>query len=681
MKFAQKILLLPTLAFLAFLVFFLVGRNLAAEAAARLADIEDRFFRQLEISLQLEALAVETQHAFTLAIANLEELDLEDAALARDSFLARVDEGLAAPRLPHGELEGLRRAYLAYYDAALPVARTALAKPFSEYTESDFQEQVEARTHYDALIAELAHSRQQNRLRIDEAFRDARSQAERSAQALRLTAGVTVALLLILSVGVILSIVRPLRAIMTGTEAIASGDLYQSIDYRSADDLGRLADSFRKMQKSLIADISRRKSIEAQLRANEERLALAFEAANDGLWDQRIDLGELYLSPRFFSLLGFEPGELEPTLATITSLIHPEEREAVMNAFREHLGQGVPFGDEVRMRCRDGSWRWIRVLGRIVEVDAAGHPARSVGTISDVTERKVAEQQLQAAQKELLASARGAGMAEIATSVLHNVGNVLNAATTSAAIVTQTLAQSRLASLTRLAELLRSHQHDFTAFVATTPQGAKLPEFIVQLAEVLAGEQARLREETARLARSHEHIREIIALQQNYAGISGVREDLHPRALVEDALQLVGGTFERHHIEVAIEAEPDLPRVRVENHLALQILVNLFKNARDAIKEQTDLVRASVTVTIRRAGPGFVEIAVRDNGIGIEADLLERIFAYGFTTKREGHGFGLHGAANAAREMGGSLTATSGGRGQGATFTYRLPAAGQKEVA
>ncbi|MCA9757968.1 MAG: PAS domain-containing protein [Candidatus Eisenbacteria bacterium] len=687
MKFSQKILLLPGLAFIAFLAFFVVGKNLADESAERIADIEDRYFRQLEISVLLEQFATETQHAFSLAIANDEEFDLENAEAARESFLARVDEGLAAPKLAHEELLSLRDAYVAYYDKAMAVARTALETPFAEYTDEDFREQLEARAQYTDLIAQLAEARVLNRQRIDEAFRFGRIRARQGGKALRLTALVTVALLLVLSVGVILSLVRPLRVITTGTEAIASGDLYQTIDYRSNDDLGRLADSFRKMQKSLIADIGRRKAIEAQLRTNEERLALAFEVANDGLWDHRIDTGDIYLSPRFFSLLGYDAGDLDPSFRTIATLTHPEEEDHIAEQFQRHLHEGVPFLEEMRLRCKDGSWRWFHVVGRIVEVDTEGKPTRTVGTVSDVTARKEAEQQLAAAQDELLESARGAGMAEIATSVLHNVGNVLNAATTSASVLAHTVTQSRLSSLRRLAEVVREREGDFADYVAKDPQGQKLPGFLVSLTDVLSAEHERLELEVERLAKSHEHIKEIIALQQNYAGISGATEDLHPRSLIDDALQLVGGSFERHHIDVTIEADAEVPRVRVETHLALQILVNLLKNARDAIKElhsqAPDLVtteRPAVAIAIRQKSEGYVTIEVTDSGIGIEPNLMDRIFAYGFTTKREGHGFGLHGAANAAREMGGSLEATSGGRGKGATFIYTLPVAGRRDA-
>ncbi|MEZ4649974.1 MAG: PAS domain-containing protein [Candidatus Eisenbacteria bacterium] len=688
MKFSQKILLLPGLAFVAFLAFFVVGKNLADESASRIADIEDRYFRQLEISVLLEQLALQTQHAFSLAIANDEEFDLENAEAARESFLVRVEEGLSAPKLAHEELKSLRDAYVSYYDKALDVARTALDKPFADYTDEDFREQLEARAQYTDLIAQLAEARVLNRQRIDEAFRGGRIRAEQGGQALRLTALVTVALLLVLSIGVILSLVRPLRAITTGTEAIASGDLYQTIDYRSNDDLGRLADSFRKMQKSLIADIGRRKAIEAQLRANEERLALAFEVANDGLWDHRIDTGDIYLSPRFFSLLGYDPGDLDASFRTIATLTHPDEEDHIADRFQRHLHDGDPFLEEMRLRCKDGSWRWVHVVGRIVEVDTEGRPTRTVGTVSDVTARKEAEQQLKAAQDELLASARGAGMAEIATSVLHNVGNVLNAATTSASVLTQTVTQSRLSSLRRLADVVREHEADFAAYVAEDPQGKKLPDFLVSLTDVLWAERERLQVEFDRLAKSHEHIKEIIALQQNYAGISGASEDLHPRSLIDDALQLVGGSFERHHIEVEIVSDPEVPRVRVETHLALQILVNLLKNARDAIKEfrsrepsATGAPPPHVRIAMRRTSPEAVAIEVTDNGIGIEPELMDKIFAYGFTTKREGHGFGLHGAANAAREMGGSLVATSEGRGRGSTFVYTLPVAGRQRAA
>jgi C4-dicarboxylate-specific signal transduction histidine kinase len=142
--------------------------------------------------------------------------------------------------------------------------------------------------------------------------------------------------------------------------------------------------------------------------------------------------------------------------------------------------------------------------------------------------------------------------------------------------------------------------------------------------------------------------------------------------LVEDALKMNLAAFDRHHIEVVREVAENLPPVCVDRHKVLQILINLVRNAKYAMDQRNETTKRMV-VRVALASPDRVKITVADNGVGIAADHLTRIFSHGFTTKKDGHGFGLHSGANAAKEMGGSLKAHSAGLGQGAEFTLELP--------
>jgi C4-dicarboxylate-specific signal transduction histidine kinase len=129
----------------------------------------------------------------------------------------------------------------------------------------------------------------------------------------------------------------------------------------------------------------------------------------------------------------------------------------------------------------------------------------------------------------------------------------------------------------------------------------------------------------------------------------------------------------RHHIKL-VRDYAVVPVVQLDKHKMLQILVNLIKNATDALR-QSDRNDKVLSAIIAAEGANQVRIAIRDNGLGIDPENLTRIFAHGFTTKKEGHGFGLHSSAVAAHEMGGSLNVASDGLGQGATFTLTLPVA------
>ncbi len=297
----------------------------------------------------------------------------------------------------------------------------------------------------------------------------------------------------------------------------------------------------------------------------------------------------------------------------------------------------------------------------------------------DVTDRKAAETELVETHKRLVESSRRAGMSEIATNVLHNVGNVLNSVNVSCAVISEGMRKSRISSVARTADLLRRHQGDLAGFFDRDPAGRKLPDFLTILAGRLAAEREAMMEELHLLGRNIGHIKDIVAVQQNYAkNLGGVLETLPLQGLVEDALRMNDCSMVRHGIEIVREFEPS-PAIPLEKHKVLQILVNLMRNAKHALMESgRDDMRLTVRIVRHDGG---VAVSVSDNGVGIAPENATRIFAHGFTTRQDGHGFGLHSGVLAAREMGGSLTADSAGTGHGATFTLELPVPEQTHAA
>lgn len=278
---------------------------------------------------------------------------------------------------------------------------------------------------------------------------------------------------------------------------------------------------------------------------------------------------------------------------------------------------------------------------------------------------------LDRAQHELVDTARRAGMAEIATGVLHNVGNVLNSVNVSATLVAESIRKSKIASVERVAQLLAEREADLGAFLTTDPKGKQVPGFLRTLSTHLQEEQTRVLQELASLNQSIEHVKAIIAMQQSYGKVTGVHETLPLLDVVEDALRLNAISFTRHEIKVRREFTAK-PTVTVERHKIMQILVNLLTNAKHALDKEA--VRdKTLTVRIALTGHDTVQISVSDTGMGITPENMARLFQHGFTTKPQGHGFGLHHGALAAKEMGGQLVAHSEGAGKGATFTLEVP--------
>jgi PAS domain S-box-containing protein len=437
--------------------------------------------------------------------------------------------------------------------------------------------------------------------------------------------------------------------------------------------LRKQAAALQDANESLQTEIAERRRVETALRTAEEKYRGIFENAVEGIFQTTADGQYLVANPTLARMYGYDSvEEMQVAMTDISARLYVDPQRRA--EFQRRIAQdGTIHRFESQVYRRDGSIIWISEHAR-AEHDATGALLYYEGTVEDITERKRTEEELETLHQQLLETSRQAGMAEVATGVLHNVGNVLNSVNVSAMLVVDRLSKSRVALLSNVSTLLRENADNLGEFLTNDPKGRKLPAFISSLAERLGVEQAELLRELDGLTKNVSHIKEIVNVQQSYAKVSGVIETLEATDLVEDALEMNGAAFDRHGVEVIREFS-EVPSVRVDKHKVLQILINVIRNAKYAVSESSRRDKR-ITVSIGTTGTNGsqrVKIAVADNGIGIAKENLARIFAHGFTTKKDGHGFGLHSAALAATETGGALSAYSEGPGQGATFELELP--------
>jgi Na+/proline symporter/signal transduction histidine kinase len=308
-----------------------------------------------------------------------------------------------------------------------------------------------------------------------------------------------------------------------------------------------------------------------------------------------------------------------------------------------------------------------RVRERTHELSAANEALRG-----EILERKKAQAELVGVSQKLADAAHRAGKAEVATNVLHNVGNVLNSVIVSVRLAIERVTASRVPNVGRVAELLEAHRADLGHFVQHDPQGQRLPGYLKNLAQHLTAEQGELLSELQSVNEKADHIKHVVGVQQEFAGVASFQQATDVAALLEDGIRI--NTLDRDGVEIVREVA-DVPRVLLDKHKVLQILVNLLSNAKYAVLQNEGGTSKRVTVRVTLHDTGSIVIAVADTGMGIAEADLGRLFQHGFTTRKEGHGFGLHAAAVAAQEMGGTLRAESRGRGQGATFTLEIPCA------
>ncbi|HTA21213.1 MAG TPA: ATP-binding protein, partial [Polyangia bacterium] len=351
---------------------------------------------------------------------------------------------------------------------------------------------------------------------------------------------------------------------------------------------------------------------------------------------------------------------------SLFDVLTADRRDEAARLFESLLaGQEAPTRFETTLVARDG--RRVALEMAVRPTTARGSVTGIDGIARDVSARERAAAELAAANARLVEVSRHAGMAEVAASVLHNVGNVLNSVNVSTALLAERLRGSRVGNLARAVELLRDHgaRGDLPAFLTVDPEGQRLVAYLSGVAAYLGAERDELAAEVETLARSVEHIKEIVDVQQGYARApGGTAETLAAGALVAEGVRMLDDGF-----PIARELADD-PTLTIEKHKVVQILINLLRNARQACAERAGAGRVVVRVACAGAR---VRFSVSDDGVGIAPETLARVFEHGFTTRRDGHGFGLHGAALMARELGGTLEVASDGPGRGATFTLELP--------
>ncbi len=355
-----------------------------------------------------------------------------------------------------------------------------------------------------------------------------------------------------------------------------------------------------------------------------------------------------------------------------------EHARAAFDDEQEIISTGAPIVGKIEKETHlDGRVTWA-LTSKMPWRNDHGQIIGTFGVSKDVTPIKEAELKLEDLHKQLLQTSRQAGMAEVATSILHNVGNVLNSVNVSTSLLLERASNCKTADLSRVAALLKQHSADLGAFLTSDSKGAQVPLYLEQLAAYLAREQDGFVAELSSLAKNIDHVKTIIAMQQSYAKVAGVFEIVHPAELIEDALRCNSGALTRHQVEIVRHYDPQVPAITTDKHKVLQILVNIVRNAKYAC-DDSQRPDKQITVVVG-LGHGCVNISVTDNGIGIPEENLTRIFNLGFSTRREGHGFGLHSSALAAQDLGGSLVASSPGPGQGATFTLELPLSQRPEA-
>ena len=348
-----------------------------------------------------------------------------------------------------------------------------------------------------------------------------------------------------------------------------------------------------------------------------------------------------------------------------------EHADQALTDEQEIIRTGTPVIGRVEKEAHpDGRVTWA-LSSKMPLRNDRGEIIGTFGISKNITALKEAEEQLEKVHRQLVTVSREAGMAEIATNVLHNVGNVLNSVVVSTGLIGARLRESRTKGFVDAMRLMDEHRADLGDFLSKDERGKRLPDYLNKLVATLTAERTYLLGELDSLNKGLDHIREIVTTQQSYARApTSVLEPLQIGDLLEDALRMNLGSLARRDVTV-VKHWPNVPEALLDKHLILQIIVNLVGNALQAMESVSDRPRR-LTLRAEKV-EDHVRVEVEDNGEGIPPENLARLFTHGFTTRKSGHGFGLHSCALAAKAMGATIRAHSDGLGEGARFTLDLP--------
>jgi signal transduction histidine kinase len=285
---------------------------------------------------------------------------------------------------------------------------------------------------------------------------------------------------------------------------------------------------------------------------------------------------------------------------------------------------------------------------------------------------------LKMAQADLLRQAHEAGMAEMAVGILHNIGNAITPAKVSTALLIKRIGESRIRN--HLKEMM-ARLHDFIAAPEDLPQDERerLRQIVAVIPDAVIEEYDHIDSEIKKIRAKHEHIESIIHLQLRYARLSGNIENVNVNKVILDSLEMLADSVTKYSVTVIKDIEPDLPPIRIEQAKLLQVMINLVKNALEAMRDRVKDERTlAVSAHLEKDGE-FISIAIKDSGMGFAPEEKEKLFTYGYTSKREGSGFGLHSCANFLIANKGTIEAKSDGPGTGAEFIVHLPLARDNE--
>ena len=365
-----------------------------------------------------------------------------------------------------------------------------------------------------------------------------------------------------------------------------------------------------------------------------EKLEYAQHVAGLGYWSYDGNTGYTIWSNELFNLFHLNNINKTPSFEEFIELVHEQDRFDLIQKAERALNDKVDYECEIRVRNSDGNYRWYRTIGQCQEGDK-----QLAGIIIDIHKSKIAEEKIKELNQQISSAARRAGMAEVSTTILHNIGNILNSSNVSITLLKNSFKQNYYKKLLKILEMLVQHQADLANFLINDRKGMIIPTYLLELSKILLEENEKNHAEIDSLKDDLLHINQIVNMQKSISGLSSMREKVYIPEIIDTALNIIMSSS-NDDIEITKEFKPS-PSIDVDKSKLLQILINLIQNAKDSVLENPSIPIKEIKLMEQKINNHSIQIIIKDNGVGINRNNLNRIFAFGFTTKKNGHGFGL----------------------------------------
>lgn len=498
---------------------------------------------------------------------------------------------------------------------------------------------------------------------------------------------------MLLAVRITGGIVPPIQRLMAAAEGVAHGDLNAEVMVTSNDEIGQLGRSFNAMVNDLRNAALKEQTILDELQDLNQQLESRVQARTRDLEQSEIKIRAILDNIGEGIVVLDENGTIESLNPAAENIFAMKEAEAIglhsalliANSEADDAADSDHYNDETDGAFRSSSnqqpkeYQGLRADGStfplefVVSAMNVGDKRLRVCILRDVSMRKETEATLADAQGQLVDAAHKSGMADMATGVLHNIGNILNSVNLAGEEIHRISSASKISGLLKANDLLLQHQEDRGEFLTQDARGQKLPDYFIKMGKVLSDEINEINKESKELIKKTTMMKEVISTQQAYAKSGFHSEQLNLSHLVEDALKIQEASLKKWGVKLE-KNYADIPECTGQKSKLLQVITNLVKNAKEAMNDNDQYNRPKeMRIDIGMNNDKSVYLTIKDNGCGINEQQLTKIFNHGFTTKETGHGFGLHTCANAMTEMKGTLKVESEGLQKGATFTVIIP--------